>query len=588
MSTQLRFALLARVSTETQERDGVSLEVQKKTLLQCIKVLGGECIKEYTGQESATAGEGKERPILDELMFDMTNGLFNALIVYDQSRLTRDPVRSKIIQAELRKHKIRFFTQTTEHDLFSLESNLFMGLMSEINAFTVAIQQRKSIESKLALARKGWLVQGTPPFGRFIENQDKSKEAVWSIDPEKREFAQRVFDLYINQGLYVEQIESLLSVNISTLFRIIKDRGEIVQKFKNTGETITTKVPDLFTSEQKKQLKIRLKGNKSRNAKKHDYLLSGLVRCPICGLNFHGITMNGYLLYYRHSQLRKTEHCIKMTRGDKLERAVMFSIARIISNQELLVQSIQQSNSNSKIKKDKIEIEQRLLESKKEKLQQNKTRIINLLIEGTYTREDMAKPIAENKKKLEDIEKQLVANEFLMKSLNFEIPMEIISKIQYVYDSLKDQNGVDINQWDLGIKLRLLNWFFGINPNNGVFLRKDYFSEDDNDKAISFALTTNLGTLSTGIIDGTRLVFDTTGSATFATSLNAATICDFSNIINDLQQVEVINPNYVGKDGWGFHDHHVHPRAPHPIHSPLDRVPRVCGGAAPSTDQSLH
>jgi len=57
-----------RVSTELQERDGESLEVQKKTLTDCVNRLNGTIEKEYTGQEHATVGY--ERNLLDTMLLD--------------------------------------------------------------------------------------------------------------------------------------------------------------------------------------------------------------------------------------------------------------------------------------------------------------------------------------------------------------------------------------------------------------------------------------------------------------------------------------------------------------------------------------
>ncbi len=69
---KLRFAPLVRVSTESQEKRGSSLEVQAKALKQAVKTLGGTIPKnceEYFGQEYATANY--ERQILDKLLSDV-------------------------------------------------------------------------------------------------------------------------------------------------------------------------------------------------------------------------------------------------------------------------------------------------------------------------------------------------------------------------------------------------------------------------------------------------------------------------------------------------------------------------------------
>ena len=303
MATALQFAILARVSTEGQANEGESLVVQQKRLRECVQILNGTIVKEYSGSESATSGE-KEKPILDEILNDAGKKMWDAIMVYDLSRLTRDPVRSKIILATLKKHNIHLYVQTQHWSLDNPENAFLVGLMSEVNAFQVAIQVQKSLESKIELAKKGWLVVGRPPFGRKLKHTDHSKPPVWILDEEKLEFAQRIYDLYINQDIYIDKIGKMLSMEPSSLFRIIKDKSVLVQTFNWKGEKIEilTPVPPLFTKDQHEQIRARLRQNKRNNSKKNDYLLSGLVKCKNCGYTYIGITTNlGKNSYYRHS-----------------------------------------------------------------------------------------------------------------------------------------------------------------------------------------------------------------------------------------------------------------------------------------------
>ncbi len=192
-----RFAILARVSTQEQEKEGQSLEVQQKTLNQCVSMLSGVVVKEYIGSESATSGE-KRRPLLDEILNDARNKVWDAIMVYDLSRLTRDPIKSKVILAELKKNNIKLYVQTQLYSLDNPETNLVVGLLAEINAFQASIQIQKSIESKIELAKKGWHVFGHPPYGRKLEHNDYSKPPVWIVEPDALKKAQEIYDYYIN------------------------------------------------------------------------------------------------------------------------------------------------------------------------------------------------------------------------------------------------------------------------------------------------------------------------------------------------------------------------------------------------------
>ncbi|MGB5051333.1 MAG: recombinase family protein, partial [Caldilineaceae bacterium] len=285
MATALRFAILCRVSTESQEKEGQSLEVQQKTLRECVDMIGGIIIKEYIGQEHGT--KGHERPILDEMIVDARKKEFDALMIYDLSRLTRDPSKSKFILAELKNSGIKLYVQTQLYSLDNPETNLIVGLLAEINAFQSATQVQKSIESKIELAKKGWHVFGHPPYGRKLEHKDYAKPPVWVVDPDALKKAQEIYDYYINQGTYVDKLAGLIGMSRHTIFSILKDKGQFKQTLDYNGKKMEfiTPVPPLFTEEQRAIIKQRLKKNKKNNGNKYDYLLSGLVKCSKCGLH---------------------------------------------------------------------------------------------------------------------------------------------------------------------------------------------------------------------------------------------------------------------------------------------------------------
>ena len=107
---QLRFAPLIRVSTEDQKAKGHSLEVQKKAVLHAVSSMNGiipdDCW-EYSGQEHATVNY--ERKKFTKLLADCTTDKFDAIIVADPSRWSRDNLKSKEGVKILKQNGIRFF-----------------------------------------------------------------------------------------------------------------------------------------------------------------------------------------------------------------------------------------------------------------------------------------------------------------------------------------------------------------------------------------------------------------------------------------------------------------------------------------------
>ena len=150
----LRFAPIIRVSTELQAKKGESLSVQTKQIQDYVESLNGvipdHCLQ-YSGMEHATPDF--ERKKLDQLLQDAEKGIFDAVIVCDVSRWSRDNLKSKQGLEVLSTNGIRFFVGVMEYDLFNPEHQLILGMGVEMNQFFAGIQAKKSILSREQLKR---------------------------------------------------------------------------------------------------------------------------------------------------------------------------------------------------------------------------------------------------------------------------------------------------------------------------------------------------------------------------------------------------------------------------------------------------
>jgi DNA invertase Pin-like site-specific DNA recombinase len=96
MGKKLKFAPIIRVSTEKQADKGESLKTQKSQIEKFVSIHDGiipDYCWQYSGQEHATPN--KERLKLNKLLKDSTKEIFDAVIVCDTSRWSRDNGKSK-------------------------------------------------------------------------------------------------------------------------------------------------------------------------------------------------------------------------------------------------------------------------------------------------------------------------------------------------------------------------------------------------------------------------------------------------------------------------------------------------------------
>jgi DNA invertase Pin-like site-specific DNA recombinase len=126
-NSKLRFAALCRVSTEKQEKEGESLRTQKTEIEKAVKQLG-TIVEWYGGQEHATPGYEKKE--IDRLLNDALKKKFDAVIVSDADRWSRDNAKSSAGLDIFKEHGIKFFVGTNDWNLYNPEHFLYLGMSS--------------------------------------------------------------------------------------------------------------------------------------------------------------------------------------------------------------------------------------------------------------------------------------------------------------------------------------------------------------------------------------------------------------------------------------------------------------------------
>jgi site-specific DNA recombinase len=268
---QLRYAPLVRVSTEAQAVKGESLRTQRSQIQRLVKSMGGTipegCLSRYDGQEHATPDQ--ERRFLDTLLEDASKGMFDAVIVCDASRWSRDNANSKKGLEILRANGIRFFVGSTEYDLDRPEHRLFLGMATEINEFYAAEQNRKSRLNRIARAERNIATAGKLPYGRTFDVNKITKEGGWGINEEQADKIRWAADSYLN-GDGLGKIAQTLGMNPSNLWKILTRRSgdtwairfHKTKHFKDE-ETIELKIPPLLPKQTIDKILSRAAANKT-------------------------------------------------------------------------------------------------------------------------------------------------------------------------------------------------------------------------------------------------------------------------------------------------------------------------------------
>ena len=284
---------------------------------------------------------GHEHALVEQLLADAKKKRppFDAIMVADVSRWSRDNAHSASGLALLRTQGIRFFALGKEWDLYDPTDFYFVSHFVIMNAMQAGVQKLKSVQNKIGRAKAGRPV-GNLPYGRTF---DKAS-GTWGLDPDKVALIKDAAKRYL-AGEPLRTLAKEMGMDHTSLHDIRHRCGsKFVQTFDvpdlKIHEVIETKVPLLLPPQTIKAIAKRMaqrskQGGRGNN--KHDYLLGGYVRCDVC-CRCLSPTVSGGTRYYRPAVACK---CLGgNVRADQLERIVLVQLASVMGDPKRVQEAV--------------------------------------------------------------------------------------------------------------------------------------------------------------------------------------------------------------------------------------------------------
>ncbi len=393
----LRFAPIIRVSTEGQERRGESLTTQRAQIEKDVESLGGtipESCWAYAGQEHATVGEEREK--LNRLLTDAAKDRFDAVIVCDPSRWSRDNRKSKEGLEILKANGIRFFVRTSEKNLYSPMDALFLGMSTEINEFVALEQARKSLENRIERARRGIPVARPLPCCRTFD----PKTGLWGLDKEEAEKMRWAVAQYL-AGEGADGIAGTLGIHPTTLFKRLKNQlgwewsNEFNSDRLNIHISVPMAVPPLVDEDTQLAVQEKIIANRtySHGGKKHKYLLSRMVFCGDCGSALSGSAPKESRRYWHLPGFRLRGEsagcplCGRSVDAEQLEQAVTAHLFDLFGDPALVERAVERATPNV-VRLGELRTQREQLAKQLKNLEARKSRLREAIMSGTVSATD--------------------------------------------------------------------------------------------------------------------------------------------------------------------------------------------------------
>lgn len=452
----IRVALYVRVSTEEQ-REGQTINSQVRELDSFAHDKGWPVVGIY--EDDGWSGGLLARPELDRLRDDATTGIFDAVLINDVDRLARDVSHLGIVKRDLEKRGIRIIFKKLPTDI-SPTHNLMVNILGSFAEFErelILDRTRRGRRHKVEIKKQ--FIGCPAPYGFRYIRKDKAgnKEGYLELAPEEVTVVRQMFNWVDKQGLSARSVVDRLTSNKvpprkggkswgkSSVLRIlrsetyagiwhfykyescepIKSAKKVKYRKSLKGSTrlrpksdwLPLVLPeDLRLIERDQWLRVQeqIRRNTafSKRNSKHDYLLTGLVRCGSCGARYVGDPGHGAFYYRCHARCKK----LRTIKEDRLDDAVWSAIEEMVLNPALITDQLEKFSDLRQSRSGRLDSERNEIDRARSELQAEESRILEVYRQGIISPEQLGRELHQIRSRGQALETR--------KSDLFETPQE--------------------------------------------------------------------------------------------------------------------------------------------------------------------
>jgi len=295
----MKYILYCRKSTDTEDRQVLSLDSQEKELVDLAEYQGLQISKVLRESQSAKA-EG--RPVFDSLLRELQSGKADAILCWKLDRLARNMVDAGRVMDMLQRGVIK---EIRTHDAVHLPTDNVLMLAVQLgmaNQYIRDLSENVKRGNRTKLEQGGW--PNKAPFG--YRNDLATKGLV--VYDEERAVIVRAFDLFATGRYALNEVRKMLNsegfrtasgteLNKSLIERIIKNpfyMGVMLSHGKyyaGNHETIVSKA--LYD-----QAQAVLNGTTRPKSQTLSFPLRGILRCATCTCQYTASLKKGHAYYY--------------------------------------------------------------------------------------------------------------------------------------------------------------------------------------------------------------------------------------------------------------------------------------------------
>lgn len=195
-STKVRYCLYARKSTESEERQVLSIDSQIKEMLQLAEREGLEIVS--MKRESHSAKETGQRPVFNEIIEEIRDGKYNAILTWAPDRISRNAGDlGKIVDLmdSGKLLQIRTFGQTFSNNPNEKFLLMILGSQAKLENDNRGINVKRGLRTRVEMG----LWPGMAPLG-YLNQKRMDKKCQIIVDPDRASVIKQMFEKVAYEG----------------------------------------------------------------------------------------------------------------------------------------------------------------------------------------------------------------------------------------------------------------------------------------------------------------------------------------------------------------------------------------------------
>ncbi|MFH1472905.1 MAG: recombinase family protein [bacterium] len=288
-----KYCLYARRSSETEERQVLSIDSQVKEMLQLAEKEALDVVE--IKRESHSAKETGKRPIFNEIIEDVKKGQYNGILTWAPDRISRnagdlgkivDLLDSGILQ-EVRTYSQRFSNNPSEKFLL-----MILGSQAKLENDNRSENVKRGLRTRCQMG----LRPGVAPTG-FLNEKRTDRKCHAILDPERAPIVKQMFEKVANEKWSGRKVHHWLkfelnfktkgnkNLSLSNIYIILQNPFYygVFEYPKESGNWYTGKHKPLITKELYDEVQKQLKRDQIVRSEIKEFAFTKLMTCGLCG-----------------------------------------------------------------------------------------------------------------------------------------------------------------------------------------------------------------------------------------------------------------------------------------------------------------